>query len=151
MSKEGYRYNEGKLRWRNIPLFFIRGLVKVGQFGESKYDTYNFLKGLSVTDSLDSLFRHLDSFQDPHASDFDHESKCNHLFHVAWNALLAAYTLRYKPEFDDRFTLKKNNDDIIMTHCTRIGQIYTHKFEVAFDRDWAKKGDTIGIFKVKKK
>lgn len=101
----GLRYNNGKLRWRNIPRFLIRGLVQVGQFGEEKYDTFNFLKGLPVSDTLDSLERHLDAVTDPQQSDYDEESKVHHLYHVAWNALVAAYMIENREDLDDR--LKK--------------------------------------------
>lgn len=106
---QGKRDNQNKLRWRNIPLFLLKGLVEVGQFGESKYDTYNFLKGLKVNDTLDSLMRHLDSVQDPSKSDLDNESKCHHLYHVAWNALVAAYMIENRPDLDDR--LKSNSNE----------------------------------------
>lgn len=100
---QGNRFNTGKLRWRNFPLFLIRPLIEVGQQGEEKYGTYNFLKGLTVNDSLDSLKRHLDSFEDPTRDDEDAESKVNHLAHVAWNALVALYMIKTRPDLDDRF------------------------------------------------
>ena len=72
MSKDvGDRDNGGKLRWRNIPMWLFRPLIEVGQFGEKKYSTYNFLKGLPLNDTLDSLKRHLDKFEDPTLSDYD--------------------------------------------------------------------------------
>lgn len=100
---KGTRYNNGKLRWRNFPLFLIRPLIEVAHFGESKYDTFNFLKGLTVLDSLDSLKRHLDNFEDPTLPDIDEESKVNHLAHIAWNALVALYMIKTRSELDDRY------------------------------------------------
>ena len=106
----GNRFNKGKLRWRNIPMFLVRPLVKVGQFGEEKYGTYNFLKGLPVLDTVDSLHRHLDAFLDPNESDYDEESGCHHLAHLAWNSLVALYHLKNRPELDDRFKpIKEDN------------------------------------------
>lgn len=104
----GTRYNQGKLRWRNIPMFMLRGLVDVGQFGEEKYDTYNFLKGLSVSDTLDSGFRHLDAFLDPNQSDYDIESGLPHIDHACWNFIVAAYMVKNRPDLDDRY--KGQND-----------------------------------------
>lgn len=108
-QKKGLRYNSGKLRWRNIPRFMLRGLVQVGMFGETKYETWNFLKGLPVSDTIDSLERHLDAITDPNQSDVDEESQLNHLYHVAWNALVAAYMIENRPDLDDR--LKQLNND----------------------------------------
>ena len=103
MKKLGKRYNKGKLRWRNFPLFLLRPMIRVGEFGEKKYDTFNFLKGLPVNDIMDSMKRHLDKFEDPDKTDYDDESKCHHLAHVAWNALVAVYVLTNRPELDDRY------------------------------------------------
>ena len=105
--KKGKRFNKGKLRYRNFPLFLIKPLIDVGQFGETKYGTYNFLKGLAVNDSLDSLKRHLEAVDDPRQDDIDPESSCHHLAHVAWNALVCLYMLTYRKELDDRL---KNED-----------------------------------------
>ncbi len=101
--KVGTRFNVDKLRWRNFPLFLIRPIIKVGQYGEKKYGTYNFLKGLPLSDTLESLHRHLDQFMDPSQSDIDHETLQNHLAHISWNALVALYHLETRPELDDRF------------------------------------------------
>ena len=97
------RYNKGKLRWRNFPMFLMRPLIQVAHAGEQKYGTYNFLKGLTVNNCLDSLKRHLDSFEDPSQPDNDPETGIIHLGPLAWNALVAAYILKTKPELDDRY------------------------------------------------
>lgn len=110
MEKEiGIRHNSGKLRWRNFPMFLMRGLIQVGQMGEVKYNTYNFMKGLPVSDTLDSLMRHLDAIQDPLQPDLDTESNLSHLYHVAWNALVAAWMIENRPDLDDRITLEQLN------------------------------------------
>lgn len=99
----GIRKNDQKLRWRNFPLFLIRPLIEVAQFGESKYDTFNFLKGQTINNCLDAIKRHLDKFEDPSIPDEDEESKVTHLGHIAWNALVAAYMMKTRPELDDRW------------------------------------------------
>ena len=106
---KGLRYNTGKLRWRNFPLFLFRPVVEVGSASElregnptGKYPTLNFLKGLKVQDNLDSLQRHLDELLDPSRPDYDAESGQHHLAHIAWNALVALYFIVNRPEFDDR-------------------------------------------------
>jgi cation transport regulator ChaB len=104
------RFNQDKLRWRNFPLFLIRPLAQVAQYGEGKYDTYNFLKGGSQNQYLDCIKRHLDSYEDPAQDDLDQESRVNHLAHVAWNALTAIYMLENFPELDDRFKIVKDGD-----------------------------------------
>jgi len=107
MSELAERFNEGKLRWHNFPKFLFRGIAKVAHYGEGKYATYNFLKGAPITQYLDSHDRHMDAFEDPRLSDFDDESKINHLYHAAWNLLVAAFVLETRPELDDRFKLEQ--------------------------------------------
>ena len=107
MASKGKRYNKGKLRWRNVPLFLFEPVVEVGQFGEQKYDTFNFLKGLPMNDTLDSLKRHLSKFENPNESDMDEETKLNHLAHVAWNAIVALHMYNTRPDLDDRYKKKK--------------------------------------------
>lgn len=102
-DKIGERKNKGKLRWRNFPLFLVRPLIEVGHFGETKYKTFNFLKGLTVLDCMDCIKRHLDKFEDPAFDDNDEESQASHLAHVAWNALVALYMIKNRPDLDDRF------------------------------------------------
>jgi hypothetical protein len=98
---------ETRLRWRNFPMFLLRGLIEVAQMGEEKYGTYDFLKkDYTVNDHLDALKRHLMKFEDPLDSDFDHESKQLHLYHVAWRALVAAFVREQKSHLDDRFRVK---------------------------------------------
>lgn len=109
LQPKGKRFNSGKLRWRNFPLFLIRPLIEVGQQGEEKYGTYNFLNGLSVNDTLDSLTRHLDKFEDPYQPDEDEESKVSHLAHIAWNALVALHMIKHHPELDDRYKVEKKD------------------------------------------
>ena len=99
----GKRDNKNKLRWRNFPLFLVEPLAKVGHFGETKYETFNFLKGQTVLDTIDCLKRHLTKVDDPSKPDTDEESGCHHLAHVAWNALVALYFIKTRPDLDDRF------------------------------------------------
>lgn len=113
------RYNEGKLRWRNIPLFFVKPLVEVGQKGEKKYGTYNFLKGSPALDTYDSLMRHLNKFMDPNQSDYDEVDDdgkpgtgCHHMALVAWNALYLLYSIISKPELDDRYKVDVDDSNM---------------------------------------
>lgn len=111
MSDQGTRHNKGKLRWRNFPMFLFKPIIEVGQFGEEKYDTFNFLKCFPVNDTLDSLKRHLEQFENPYVSDLDEESLKSHMAHVAWNALVILQTLEKHPEMDDRYKVDKSNLD----------------------------------------
>lgn len=110
MSETGERKNAGKLRWRNVPLFLIEPLIQVGAEGEKKYETFNFLKGMYVNDCMDSLKRHLMKLESPYHPDEDEESGISHAAHIAWNALIIAYTLKYRKDLDDRYTPSKEKE-----------------------------------------
>lgn len=105
---QGRRDNKEKTRWRNVPLFLFEDVIKVGQFGETKYATFNYLKGLSINDTLDALKRHLMKFESPYESDNDDESLQNHLAHVAWNAIVALHMIKTRPDLDDRYKLPED-------------------------------------------
>lgn len=106
MSNVGDRFNSGKTRWRNVPLFLFEDVIKVGQFGESKYSTYNYMKGLHINDILDALKRHLVKFESPYEPDTDvGESEQSHLAHIAWNAIVALHMMKTRPDLDDRYKL----------------------------------------------
>ena len=104
------RFNDGKLRWRNFPMFLLKPLIEVAQYGEGKYAMYNYLKGGEQNQYLDSIKRHLTAYESPFEPDEDEESKINHLAHVAWNALVAVYMIEHFPERDDRFKINDNEE-----------------------------------------
>lgn len=106
-KKTGRRHNKGKLRWRNFPLFLLEPLIEVAHAGEIKYDAFNFLNGLPVNDTLDSLKRHLMKAESPYHSDIDEETNCYHLGAVAWNALVALHNIKTRPDLDDRLKVLK--------------------------------------------
>jgi hypothetical protein len=103
----GTRNNQGKLRWRNLPMFLLEDVIKIGEVGEKNHSTFNFLKGFPINDTLDSLKRHLHKFESPYESDMDEETKINHLAHIAWNALAALHTYKTRPDLDDRWKPEK--------------------------------------------
>jgi Domain of unknown function (DUF5664) len=102
-KQTGDRFNNDKLRQRNVPTWWLEPVIEVGAKGEVKYETFNFLKGQYVLDCLDSLRRHLEKFENPWKSDFDEETKLNHMAHLAWNALEICYVMKHMPNLDNRW------------------------------------------------
>lgn len=81
----GMRFNTGKTRFDLIPQSWIRSLAQILTVGAAKYEPRNWEKGLSWSETLGSLHRHLDAWVS--GERYDKETKCHHLGHVAWNAL----------------------------------------------------------------
>jgi hypothetical protein len=81
----GMRFNTGKTRFDLIPQSWIRSLAQILTVGAAKYEPRNWEKGLSYSETLGSLHRHLDAWLG--GERYDKETKCHHLGHVAWNAL----------------------------------------------------------------
>ena len=102
MSARADRFNKGKRQLRYLLCFSKAAelLATVSEYGASKYNAYNFVKGAPVSESVDSLMRHLDAWWN--GEDIDPESGCHHLGHVAWNAMRLAHEARSRPDLDDR-------------------------------------------------
>lgn len=124
MSEKGERKNANKLRWRNFPMFLTEPLVEVGAAAEKhegnpngKYETFNFLKGMGVNDSLDCAKRHLMKAESPYHDDLDEETRVHHLAHAAWNLLVALHNIKTRPDLDDRYKtmIKKEVTDVTTT------------------------------------
>lgn len=89
----GLRYNDGKLRYDLLPPDAIEELVRVYTRGAAKYAPRNWEKGMGWTTCYASLQRHAAAWAS--GEDFDAETRCHHMAHVAWNALaIVAYTAR---------------------------------------------------------
>lgn len=98
---EGDRFNQGKPRWSLVDFDALEAMVRVLEFGATKYSDHNWKKGLKTTEIVESLLRH--TFAYLRGEDIDPESKLPHIGHILCNAMFLAYTQKYKPEFDTRF------------------------------------------------
>ena len=104
-EKLGDRFNEGKPRWSLVPQSALIPMVRVLEFGATKYEPFNWTKGLSITEICESLKRHLDAFME--GEDNDPESKLSHIGHIQCNALFLSWMHENRPDLDDRINLKQ--------------------------------------------
>jgi hypothetical protein len=100
-EKRALRYNQGKLKWSLVDWKCLEPMVEVLEVGAQKYESHNWKKGLPVTEVSESLIRHMFAFMN--GEDNDPESGKSHLGHVMCNAMFLIYTLKEKPQFDDRY------------------------------------------------
>ena len=100
-EERGTRYNGGKLRWHLLPWDAIRALVDIYEIGASKYAPRNWEKGLSYSETFDSLQRHLLRWYT--GEDLDPETGRLHMAHATWNAVaLLTFVVRNRTDLDDR-------------------------------------------------
>jgi hypothetical protein len=98
------RYNRGKPILSRLLCFpaALAGVAKVTEFGERKYEAFNFTKGAPLSESLDCLLRHLVRYWC--RVETDPESDLMELNAAAWNTLRACDEAQLKPKgfVDDR-------------------------------------------------
>lgn len=99
-AKTGLRYNSGKLKWSLVDFPSFEPMVKVLEFGAHKYAAHNWKKGLKVSETIDSMLRHIYALID--GEDTDPESKLPHIGHIQCNAMFLAFMLKNRPDLDDR-------------------------------------------------
>ena len=87
--EQSLRYNEGKPQWRYIDWKSLEPMVKVMEYGASKYAPENWRKGLNTTEVLESLARHL--FALMNGEEIDPESGQLHIGHIFCNAMFWQY------------------------------------------------------------
>lgn len=99
-AEQALRYNAGKRKWSLVDFKSLESMVEVLEYGENKYNAFNWKKGMPVTELSESLLRHMFAFLEGEDQDF--ESKVSHLGHILSNAMFLSYVMREKPHFDDR-------------------------------------------------
>lgn len=96
----GDRYNSGKPQWSLVPFSALEPMVRVLEFGASKYAKHNWKKGLPYTETCESMLRHIYAFME--GEDNDPESGQSHIGHIMCNALFLSYFIKNNPELDNR-------------------------------------------------
>lgn len=96
----GTKYDADKPRPELIPPKELLDLAMVMAKGARKYQDRNWEKGINISRFIGAMMRHTAQFNA--GENEDQELKESHLACVAANALMALWTLRNKPEMDDR-------------------------------------------------
>lgn len=97
---KGIRYNVKKPRLSLTPPIAQIEAAKVLTFGATKYSPWNWRKGLSFMEIVDSLERHLAAWK--MGEDTDADSKLTHVGHIVCNAMFLAEMALTRPDLDDR-------------------------------------------------
>jgi hypothetical protein len=83
------RYNSGKAKWGLISFPAIEPLVRVLEFGATKYAPDNWKLGFKQKELLECLQRHLIALFE--GEELDKESGLPHIGHVMCNAMFYSY------------------------------------------------------------
>lgn len=104
----GNRFNEGKRKWGLLSWVGLEELVKVLEFGAKKYDSWNWSKGLSFTETFECLQRHAVAWYN--GEDKDPETGLSHMAHVLCNAMFLMHFIVTGTGKDDRYFKKNDNN-----------------------------------------
>ena len=97
---EGRKDDSGKLRFDLIPPHALEELAKVYSIGASKYEPYNWLKGLNWSRVYAAMQRHLHAWR--LGEEIDPDNGQSHLSAVMWCAATLIEYSYFRREFDDR-------------------------------------------------
>lgn len=88
-ENKALRYNEGKARWSLVHFQSLLPMVKVLEFGATKYAVDNWKKEMPKETILNSMFRHVTALMD--GEENDPESKLHHIGHIMCNCMFYAF------------------------------------------------------------
>lgn len=101
---EGTKYDDEKERYDLISTEFLDGLAAVLTFGVTKYEEWNWAKGIKYSRIFSAMMRHLWAWLRGETN--DEETGLNHLFHAACCLMFLCHYETYKEQYskyDDRF------------------------------------------------
>lgn len=85
MTEKADRFNEGKPKLSLVNLRCLEPCARVLEYGTIKYSRDNWMKGMPVTEILDSMLRHISAMQN--GEWYDKESGLPHIGHIQCNAM----------------------------------------------------------------
>lgn len=104
-EKQGTKYDQDKPRMELLDSEWLEEVAWVLTFGARKYAADNWRGGISIRRLLGAALRHL--FAVVRGEDRDPESGLTHVGHLSCCAMFLYWTLKHKPELDDRWKDEK--------------------------------------------
>lgn len=99
----GVKFDTGKIRWDLMPVGALGEVAKLYTFGATKYEAWNWRKGIAYTRCFSALCRHLFAWW-WQGETRDKESGCHHLAAVVFYCLnFMTYETDKLMKFDDRY------------------------------------------------
>lgn len=98
---EGIKFDNDKPPMDLVTPEFLEQLALVLGFGAAKYGRHNWRSGIATSRLISAAYRHLTALNS--GEDKDRESGLDHAAHAAANLMFLQWTLKNKPELDDRW------------------------------------------------
>ena len=102
-ENEGVKFDADKPRCDLLDAYALEELSKVLTFGAEKYAPDNWRKGIRMSRLLAAALRH--TFALMRGEDVDGETGLSHAAHAMCCMMFIIWTLKNKPEMDDRYVL----------------------------------------------
>lgn len=97
---EGKKFDEGKAPVDLVCPDFVLELSRVLGYGATKYEPYNWAKGMAWSRALAAAFRHLYAWM--RGEDVDPETGLSHLAHATANLMFLFHFQKFRKGTDDR-------------------------------------------------
>jgi len=104
----GRKDDADKPRTDLIDSYAMTELAKVLTFGAQKYAPHNWRSGINVSRLIAAASRHLLALNA--GEDVDEETGLSHAAHAMCCCMFLVWTLKYKPEYDDRWRPEPDYD-----------------------------------------
>jgi uncharacterized protein YuzB (UPF0349 family) len=120
--EQSLRYNEGKPQWSLVDFKSLEPMVRVMEYGCTKYSRDNWKKGLDTTQILESLSRHLFALMSGEI--VDPESGEEHIGHILCNAMFWQYHYNKQQKDNQYFTEQFIDKNLNKAQSNLIQRLY---------------------------
>lgn len=114
IRSEGHKDDFGKTNWFSVAWLGLSEMADVMTFGASKYETFNFRKGMKASRLFSAAIRHLFAWH--RGEEKDEESGLSHLAHAACCILMLRDIEILGTVEDDRWKKEQDADRVDPTN-----------------------------------
>lgn len=105
---EGIKHDSEKTRMDLLSTTWIKGVSDVLTFGAKKYNAHNWRKGIVQSRLIGAALRHIFAFNS--GENNDPETGLLHLYHASCCLMFASELHFTRPDLDDRYKAKDENE-----------------------------------------
>lgn len=106
----GTKHDTGKVPLEYLPTEALEEVSRVLGFGATKYEPWNWTKGIRYARIIGAILRHIFAYL--RGVDKDPETGLSHMAHAACGCLFLLHYEKYSPHLDDRYKPSKHKASI---------------------------------------